>query len=71
MVETPEQRFIRVAGRRVKTVLKELELLANCSNKHNYHYTPVQVASMRSAIEAAVQECVSKFSVQRSKTFNF
>ena len=71
MAETKEGRFVRVAERRVKTILKELELLGNCANKHNYNYSEEQVMHMKKALEATMQETMSQFSLERSKTFNF
>ena len=71
MAETPEARFKRVGSRRVRAVLKDLELLANCSNRHNYLFTEEEVRQMKLAIQAAVDETMGKFAIKRSKSFNF
>ena len=69
MAETSEERFKRVAGKRVKRILKQLELLANCSNKHNYQFSEEQVNKIFASIDAQAKEARAKFSISRSDNF--
>lgn len=67
--ESTSARFIRVAGKRTKRILKQLELLGNCSNTHNYRFTEEQIAKIFDTIEKQALEARNKFSVKRSDDF--
>ena len=69
MKESKEQAFKRVAGKRAQRILKQLELLGNCGNKHNYEYTEEQVAKLFRNIDAQLQEARNHFNIHRSKGF--
>ncbi len=56
-----EERFKRVASRRVQEILTKLRLLGNCSDKANYSYSPEQVKKIFSAIEDNVRETKARF----------
>lgn len=45
-----EERFRKVASRRVKEILNKMRLLKNCANKNNYSYTEEQADKIVSAI---------------------
>ena len=42
-METPEERFKRIAEYRVKKILNTVRVLGNCSNRRAYSYTDEQV----------------------------
>lgn len=67
--ETPEQRFKRIAEKRTLRVLKELELLSQCGNSHNYKYSEEQVNKIFDAITQQLEESRNKFVVKRSREF--
>lgn len=67
--ETPEQRFKRIAEKRTLRVLKELELLSQCGNSHNYRYTEEQVNNIFDAITQQLEEARNKFIIKRSREF--
>lgn len=69
--ESKKDAFKRVAKSRTRRVLKELELLGNCGNRHNYEYDEDQVAKIFSAIEANFRETKNKFCLHRSSEFDF
>lgn len=46
-----EERFKKVASRRVKEILNKMRLLKNCANRNNYSYTDDQADKIVSAIE--------------------
>lgn len=68
--ETPEQRFKRLGEKRGRRILKELELLGNLGNLHNYRYTEEQVNKIFEAITQQLAEARNKFSVKRSREFS-
>ncbi len=67
--ESKSDRFIRVAERRTKAVLRDLRILGNCGNKGNYAYTSEQVRKIFSEVEQAVKEAKGKFHLPRDKEF--
>ena len=46
-----ENRFKRIAGRRVQEIINKLRLLGNCANTGNYSYTTDQVKKIFRAID--------------------
>jgi len=56
-----EERFKRVASRRVQEILNHLRLLGNCSDKANYAYTEEQVKKIFSVIDEQVKVIKVKF----------
>ena len=54
--ETKAQKFTRLAENRTNTVLNNLRLLKQISNKNNYEYTDVQRQKIFSAIRRAVND---------------
>ena len=50
-----EERFKKVASRRVSEILNKLRLLGNCSNKANYYYTEEQTRKIFSTIDAELK----------------
>ena len=51
--ETKAQRFSRIGTRRLRNVLKQMELLGNCANTATYEYTDEQVEKIFAFIEDA------------------
>jgi len=71
--ETREERFKRVATRRVQEILNKLRLLGNCSEKANYRYDEAQIKKIFSTIEERVKEVRAKFNhgARSKKSDNF
>ena len=67
--ESKSDRFIRVAERRTKTILRDLRILGNCGNKGNYSYTPEQIKRIFSEVEQAVKSAKGKFNLAKDKEF--
>jgi hypothetical protein len=59
--ELREERFKRVASRRVQEILDKLRLLGNCSDKANYSYTEEQVRKIFSAIDEELKKTKFRF----------
>lgn len=56
-----EERFKRVASRRVQEILNKMRLLKNCANKGNYSYTEEQVNKIISTIDGEWKKVKSEF----------
>lgn len=70
-VITKEERFKKVAGRRVQEILNKLRLLKNCANKGNYSYTEEQVNKIISTIDAEWKKVKSEFNNSKPKREEF
>jgi hypothetical protein len=68
---TKEDRFRKVASRRVKEILDKMRLLKNCANKNNYSYSDEQANKIISAIEAEWRKVKSEFNNSKSKNEDF
>jgi len=71
--ETKTELFIRLATKRVSSVLRSLRILGNCSNRSNYEYTSEQIDSMYKTIQNSLDSMYAKFtpSKQEQETFKF
>ena len=67
--ETKEERFIRVAEKRVNRVLENLRLLSNCSNRRMYNWTDEQIKRIWSAIDRDLKECKMAFENKKKQEF--
>ena len=69
--ESRDQKFKRVAERRVNTLLDNIRLLGQLSNRRNYDYTNVQVAKIFKAIDDELKTARSKFQEGSEKPKRF
>ena len=69
--ETKEEKFIRLAERRVNVVLERLGMLGQLSDKKNYSYTDAQVNKIFRAIETEVKATKGKFREGSTATKRF
>lgn len=63
-METPEtkrDRFRRLATKRTNEVIKKLDILGHCANKHSYEYTSEQAKEIFLAIERKLNEVKGLF----------
>jgi len=65
--ESKENRFRRVASRRVKEILNKLRLLKNCANKSVYSYTDEQARKIINTIDEELKHVKSEFNKKISK----
>ena len=63
--------FVNLANKRVPKALKALDLVGNLSNKSNYTYTKEQVAAIKKALKAKVNEVCRKFEDEGSNANTF
>lgn len=67
--EDRASRFKRVAQRRTDTVLQNIRILGNCSNKSTYLYTDEEVAKIFRAIEEQLRVTKARFKRIRPSKF--
>jgi hypothetical protein len=56
-----QKKFVQLAEARVNSVLKNIELIGNLSNKRNYEYTDEQANKIILVLESEIKELRSKF----------
>jgi len=66
-----EERFKRIASRRVQEILDKLRLLGNCANRGNYHYSEEQVKKIFNAIDDEWKKVKSEFNKGKNKNKEF
>ena len=66
-----EERFKKIASRRVQEILDKLRLLGNCANRGNYYYNNEQVRKILSAIDDEWRKVKSEFNKGKSKNKEF
>jgi len=54
--EDKNDKFKRVATKRVNDLLKKLDLLENCSNKSHYSYSTEEISKIFSTIDIKLKE---------------
>jgi hypothetical protein len=60
--ESPGDKFRRLAAARTRRILRDLEILGNCSNRTNYSYGEVDVDKIFDRIDSKIVEVKSRFS---------
>ena len=69
--ETKEERFKRVAEKRVQRVLDSIISLAHCSNKRMYSWNNEQLRKIWTAIDIELEACKASFKNSEPKEFKF
>lgn len=67
--ETDEERFRRIAVKRVNKAVKYIRLLGNLSNKSNYSYDAKDVKKVFNALRAEIEVAELRFSHAHPKSF--
>jgi hypothetical protein len=67
--ETPEERFQRLANRRVNHILRHMRILGNLANRANYRYRDDQTDKIFGEIQAAVTETHALFRPRKKAEF--
>jgi len=68
--ETPEARFVRLAGPRVTSVLQGLDRIGKLSGSR-YKWSPEQLEAMADAVHAAAVEAFGRFAPEKKKLISF
>jgi len=69
--KTRRERFLEVAQRRTKALLRDLRLLGNCGNRSAYEYTDEEVEKIFSAIQRELDLARSRFRTEQTKEIDF
>lgn len=69
VVESPRERFKRLATARTNAVIKKLEILGNCANRYSYDYTEEDIRKIFSVIESTLTEVKKRFFVPKNANF--
>ena len=67
--ETKEQRFKRIAEKRVQRVLDSIRGLSNCSNRRMYEWKDQQLKKIWNAIEVELKLCRESFDKAKPEQF--
>jgi len=67
--KTKEQRFKKVAERRVQRVLDSLRGLSQCSNKRMYEWDDEQLKRIWNAIDKELEKCKASFENAKPEVF--
>ena len=68
-MESRNERFKRIATRRTNSLLNQIRLLGNLSNKSTYEYSEEEVNKIFSAIESLLKIAKVKFQGHKKKEF--
>ena len=69
--ETREEKFKRVASRRVQEILHKLKLLRNCADRANYSYADEQINKIFRTIDEEWKTVKVEFNKHKSKKKEF
>ena len=67
--ETRKERFRRVATRRTNNILRQIQILGNCSNKSSYSYTEEDIKKIFSTIEGELRAARATFANRKKTNF--
>ena len=67
--ETKEQRFKRIAEKRVQLVLESLRKLSQCANQRMYKWNENQLNKIWDAISKELEKCKDRFGDAESEEF--
>ena len=67
--ETKEDRFKRIAERRVQRIIDSLRSFSQCSNKRMYNWNEEQLKKIWDAIERASKSCKESFEKSEPEEF--
>jgi hypothetical protein len=57
------KRFLESANKRTNNVIKAFKVLANCSNKNLYDYSPEDIDEIFNTLEKVLRDTRGKFSI--------
>lgn len=67
-VSDKRERFVMLAEKRVPRAIKELRLIGNLANKHNYSYTEQDAQKIMSALESELKLLRTRFLADDSRS---
>ena len=70
VAESKDDRFIRVAEKRVQKILNDIESLSKCSNKRMYAWDEKQLQVIWKAIDNEIKLCKMKYGDKKITKFS-
>lgn len=68
--ETKKERFRRVAEKRTNSLIRNIRIMGNCSNRSAYEYSREEVDKIFNAIIADLKEVKNKFKFKNENKSN-
>ena len=69
--KTRRERFLEIAQRRTKQLMRDLRLLGNCGNRSAYEYTDAEVEKIFAAIQRELDLARSRFRTEERQEIDF
>ncbi len=69
--KTRRDRFLEIAERRTKALLRDIRLLGNCGNRSAYEYRDEEVEKIFSAIQDELDRARSRFRTDERREVEF
>lgn len=69
--ENRNERFKRLAEKRTNNVIRNIRILANCSNRSSYEYTKSEVDKIFNAMSTELRVARSKFTFRDNPKDNY
>jgi hypothetical protein len=69
MNESKEEKFKRLAQKRVPVALEKIRLVGNLGNKNLYGYSDSDIRKIISALKEAVKDCEDSLKDKKKKEF--
>jgi len=69
--ETRKERFKRLAEKRTNNVIRNIRILANCSNRSSYDYSKSDIDKIFNTITAELKIARSKFTFRNKSKENY
>ena len=66
--ETKKEKFHRLAGARINKIVKQIDLLGNCSNKSQYEFVVDDIKKMSEILLKSINTCMLRFSNDKQET---
>lgn len=67
--ETKEERFKRVAEKRVQRLLDSIRSLSQCANKRMYQWNDAQMNRIWGAVDQEMKKCRERFATAEPEDF--
>jgi protein tyrosine/serine phosphatase len=68
--EVKREKFKKIAGNRVETILQKIETLGNCSNRRYYEYTEDEIDKIFNTLDKKLKETKSLFRFNKKERFS-
>ena len=66
--ESKEQKFRRLAERRMNSALEQIKLIGNLSDRRFYKYSEIEYRKLRRALWEATNSCFDRYEAELAKT---